>query len=69
VADIAFGVGSLAGGVLLIVFRERFVEWVANRNRRYGIVKRHETAARLTAWFIGVTLAALGLAILLISIL
>jgi len=68
-ADIAYGIGFLAAGVLLIVFRERFVEWVASRNRRNGIIRRHETAARLTAWFIGITLAALGVAILLVSIL
>ena len=47
-------------GVLMIVFRERFVEWVANRNRKFGIVNRHDTAARRTAWFIGITFIAVG---------
>ena len=55
-----------SAGVLVLVFRERFVEWVANRNRKFGIVNRHDTAARRTAWSIGITLitvACVGVAI------
>ena len=68
VVNTAYGIAFMAVGVLMIVFRQRFVEWVANRNRRYGIVNRHDNAARLTAWFIGTTLVALGFVVLRVSI-
>lgn len=57
-----------AAGLLVIIFRDRFIEWVANRNRRFGITKRHDRAARFTAWFIGVTLLALGFVSLVILV-
>jgi hypothetical protein len=52
--------------MLLIVFRERFVEWVAGRNYKYGIVNRHDRAARFTALIIGLTLICLGLLLLVV---
>ena len=60
---IAFG----AAGALMVAFRERFIEWVANRNRKFGITERHDKAARFTAWFIGVTFLAVGFVALLIA--
>jgi len=51
----------------MVAFRERFIEWVANRNRKFGITERHDKAARFTAWFIGVTFLAVGFVALLIA--
>ena len=56
-----------AAGVLMIRFRERFIEWVANRNAKFGMTTRHDRAARITAWFIGVTFLAVGFVALLIA--
>jgi hypothetical protein len=63
-----YGIAFMASGVLIIVFREQFVEWVANRNNRYGIVKRHDSAAHFTAWSIGVMLVGSGFVTLLVSV-
>lgn len=68
VGTIGYGIAFMAAGVLSVVFRQRFVEWVASRNNRYGIVKRHDSASRLAAWLVGVMLVCSGFVMLLLSI-
>ncbi|MDQ6882989.1 MAG: hypothetical protein M3077_01950 [Candidatus Dormibacteraeota bacterium] len=67
VVGLASAIGFLAMGVLLVVSRGRFVEWVANRNARYGLYYRHDRAARFAAWLMGVLLFGSGSVMLLVA--
>jgi hypothetical protein len=58
---------AVVGGTV-IVFRDRFIEWVANRNAKFGLTIRHDRVARFTAWFIGVTFLAVAFVELVIVI-
>lgn len=60
IAKLADAIAFMGIGVLMIAFRQQFVEWVANRNARFGMYHRHDRAARFTAWFIGVTMFLVG---------